>query len=151
MSLTNNMARLFVAVASAHDIHNPIGYSNDSYVDSARGVYFGPEIFLHARTVATLVKHGVIEYSRDAEYGEVIRFDDRREMLNEFSRGINDAEDGVCEEDGVSDSPMPLAYLSGLKFARQRMKHGGLAFRLDQGRVCHGMVCVDTGERWSQD
>ncbi|UVN08031.1 MAG: hypothetical protein [Bacteriophage sp.] len=152
MSLTSNMSRLFVAVASAHDVQNPIGtYSNGSYVDSSRGVYFGPDIFQHARTVAQLVKRGVIEYSRDAEYGEVIRFDDRRDVLAEFARGVIDAEDGISEEDGLSDASMPLAYQSGLKFARMRMKHGGMAFRLDQGRVCHGMICVDTGERWTQD
>lgn len=49
VSLTSNMSRLFVAVASAHDVQNPIGtYSNGSYVDSSRGVYFGPDIFQHA-------------------------------------------------------------------------------------------------------
>lgn len=101
--------------------------------------------------MAQLVKRGVIEYSRDAEYGEVIHFDDRRDVLAEFARGVIDAEDGISEEDGLSDASMPLAYLSGLKFARMRLKHGGMAFRLDQGRVCHGMICVDTGERWTQD
>ncbi len=151
MSVTSNVVRFFVAVASAHDIHNPIeSYTNGSYVDTYSGAYFGPDIFQHPKTIASLVKNGVIEYSRDDEHGEIIQFGDRREVLDEFQRGITDAE-ASCTGEGAIDSVAPYAYLSGMKFYRMRQRSGGMAFREDQGRVCHGMVCVDTGECWIQE
>lgn len=149
MSVSSNVVRLFVAVASAHDINDPVGsFSNGSYVDSYSGYYFGPDIFQHPKTLATLVKNGVIEFCRDQEHGEVIRFDDRRDVLDEFQRGIFDAEAG--NPDDAEDSTSPYAYLAGRKFFNQHQRYGGMAFREDQGRVCHGMVCTDTGERWVQ-
>lgn len=152
MSVTGNVVNFFVAVAMAHDVSNPIGsYSSGSYVDSCTGQYWGEEIFRHPKTVASLAKHGAIEYARDPDQGEVIRFEDRREVLSEFARGYADAEDGQCTEEGAIESVVPHAYLSGAQFCRRRNKLGGMAFRLDQGRVCHGVVCVDTGEKWTQD
>lgn len=149
MSVTTHVVRLFVAVASAHDIHQPIGtFSNGSYVDSYSGSYFGPDIFQHPKTLSRLEKNGVIEFCRDTEHGEVIRFDDRRDVLSEFQRGITDVEAGnPCD---AEDSSSPYAYLAGRRFMNMRQHSGGMAYRMDQGRVCHGMVCVDTGERWEQ-
>ncbi|MGC0875129.1 hypothetical protein WKG92_19835 [Pantoea agglomerans] len=152
MSITGNVVNFFVAVATAHDVSNPIGsWTNGSYLDSFSGLYWGDEIFRHPKTVATLAKYGAIEYFHHPDHGEVICFDDRREVLGEFSRGYSDAEDGLCTEDGALDSAMPHAYLAGAQFYRMRSKVGGMAFRLDQGRVCHGVVCEDTGEKWTQD
>lgn len=149
MSVTSHVVRLFVAVASAHDIHQPIeSFSNGSYVDTYSGSYFGPDIFQHPKTLSRLEKHGVIEFCRDAEHGEVIRFDDRRDVLSEFERGILDAEAGKPSD--AEDSTSPHAYLAGRAFINMRQHSGGMSFRVDQGRVCHGMVCADTGERWEQ-
>jgi len=72
-------------------------------------------------------------------------------VLDEFARGYSDAEDGLCTEEGAIDSAVPHAYLSGAQHCRKRIKLGGMAYRLDQGRVCHGVVCADTGEKWTQD
>lgn len=152
MSVTGNVVNFFVAVATAHDVSNPIGtYSNGSYVDSCTGHYRGEEIFRHPKTIATLAKYGAIEYVRAPDRGETIRFEDRREVLSEFARGYSDAEDGLCTEEGAIDSAVPHAYLSGAQHCRKRIKLGGMAYRLDQGRVCHGVVCADTGEKWTQD
>lgn len=152
MSVTGNVVNFFVAVAMAHDVTTPIGtYSSGSYVDSCTGQYWGEEIFRHPKTVATLAKYGAIEYVRDPDHGDTIRFEDRREMLSEFARGYADAEDGQSTEEGAIDSPVPHAYLSGAQHCRRRLKLGGMAYRLDQGRVCHGVMCVDTGDRWTQD
>lgn len=152
MSVTGNEVNFFVAVATAHDVSNPIGnWTNGSYTDSCSGVYWGDEIFRHPKTVARLAKYGAIEYFRHPDFGDVIAFDDRRDVLNEFSRGYTDAEEGRCTDDGATDSSVPHAYLAGAQYYRKRQRDGGMAFRLDQGRVCHGIVCEDTGEKWTQD
>lgn len=152
MAVTGNLVNFFVAVAMAHDVTNPIGtYSNGSYVDSCTGMYWGEEIFRHPKTLVTLSRYGVIECLNDPDRGEVICFEDRHEVLSEFARGYHDAENGVCTEEGAIDTGMPHAYLSGAQFCRRRSKLGGMAFRLDQGRVCHGVACEDTGEKWAQD
>lgn len=152
MSITSNVVSFFVAVAMAHDVSNPIGtWTNGSYLDSCSGLYWGDEIFRHPKTIATLAKYGAIEYFRHPDHGEVVCFDDRREILDEFSRGYSAAEEGLNTEEGAIDSHCPHAYLAGAQFYRKRQKVGGMAFRLDQGRVCHGVVCEDTGEKWTQD
>lgn len=151
MSVTGNVVNFFVAVAMAHDVSNPIGsYSSGSYVDSCTGQYWGEEIFRHPKTVASLAKYGAIEYARVPDQGEIIRFEDRREVLSEFARGYADAEDGQCTEEGAIESVVPqcLPFRSAvLPQAQQAGRHGLQA----QGRVCHGVVCVDTGEKWTQD
>ncbi|MGL5103106.1 MAG: hypothetical protein ACRC6N_11370 [Plesiomonas sp.] len=147
MSISKSFFSLSVSIATAHVKQNDLGFLNSSYFDESSNMYIGSEIEGNQKGIHQAEKLMIGAMKID-EHGNIgIELVDRSDFLSGFSHGVNAARSG----EGIEYSSYcscPVAFLAGYKHYNNRLKHGGMAYRLEHGRVCHGMVCEDTNEVW---
>ncbi|MCK8586385.1 hypothetical protein [Yersinia ruckeri] len=149
MYISKAFFNLLVAIASSHVKQRPLGFTNRSNYDEDTNLYTGHDITSNKKAIENIVKAGIATVEMDELGNEGIELVARADFLNSFVDGIKSA--GIGEDTGYSSyCSCPIAFIAGHQHYTAHRKYKGMAYRLDQGRVCHGMVCEDTGEAWHQ-
>lgn len=149
MHISKAFFNLLLAIATAHVKQRPLGFANLSNYDEDTNLYTGIEITSSKKAIESIEKTG-LAMARTDEFGNSgIELVARPDFLNSFADGIKSARIG----EGIEYSSYcscPIAFVAGHQHYTSYKKFKGMAYRLDQGRVCHGMECEDTGEIWHQ-
>ncbi|MEQ1966781.1 hypothetical protein ABLA30_07045 [Xenorhabdus nematophila] len=149
MQNSNSFFSLIVAIASAHVKQRPLSFSDNSTYDANTNLYTGHDITSNKAAVNEFVKTGLAVLKID-EFGHAgLELVARPVFLSDFAEGVKSGRIGIGVE-GCSNCAFPVAFLAGYMHYTDHQKFKSMPYRLDHGRVCHGMICEDTEEVWTQ-